>query len=132
MAHKTVELGVYSFGDTPRDASGHQTTTAQAIRNMLEAVHVAEQAGLNFFGFGEHHTRSQPLSSPTALINAAAASTNRIRLGTAVTVLSTDDPVRVYQQLATAAAIAPGRVELVSGLASSAGTFPRFDFDEQA
>src|SRR3546814_15966253 len=92
---------------------------------MRESVHDAGQPGLNFCGFGEHHTRSQPLSSPTALINAAAASTNRIRLGTAVTVLSTDDPDRVYQQLATAAAIAPGRVELVAGRGSSASTEER-------
>src|SRR4051812_39848293 len=83
-----LELGVYSFGNTPPTPGG---TTAQAIRNVLEAVHVAEQAGLDFFGFGEHHTTSMPLSSPTSLVNAAAGSTQRIGLGTTVTVLSTDD-----------------------------------------
>jgi alkanesulfonate monooxygenase SsuD/methylene tetrahydromethanopterin reductase-like flavin-dependent oxidoreductase (luciferase family) len=119
------ELGVYSFGNTP-DGS-----TAQAIRHVLEAVHVAEEVGLDFFGFGEDHTRSMPLSSPTALVNAAAGSTHDIKLGTTVTVLSTEEPIRVFQQLATAAAIAPGRIEAVAGRGSSAITFPIFDLDER-
>jgi alkanesulfonate monooxygenase SsuD/methylene tetrahydromethanopterin reductase-like flavin-dependent oxidoreductase (luciferase family) len=75
----TLDLGVYSFGNTPRTAGGG-TNTAQAIRDVLEAVHVAEQAGLDFFGFGEHHTASMPLSSPTSLVNAAAATTRRMRM----------------------------------------------------
>lgn len=127
----TLELGIYSFGNTPRTADGGYGTTAQAIRNVLEAVHLAEEVGLDFFGFGEHHTRSMPLSSPTSLVNAAAASTNTIKLGTTVTVLSTDEPIRVFQQLATAAAIAPGRIEAVAGRGSSAITFPIFDLDER-
>jgi alkanesulfonate monooxygenase SsuD/methylene tetrahydromethanopterin reductase-like flavin-dependent oxidoreductase (luciferase family) len=127
----TFELGVYSFGNTPRTADGGYGATAQTIRNVLEAVHLAEEVGLDFFGFGEHHTRSMPLSSPTALVNAAAASTQRIGLGTTVTVLSTDEPIRVFQQLATAAAIAPGRVEAVAGRGSSTITFPIFDLDER-
>ncbi|MGI5122091.1 LLM class flavin-dependent oxidoreductase [Marinactinospora thermotolerans] len=86
---------------------------------------------LDFFGVGEHHLRAMPLSSPTAVINAAAASTNRIKLSTAVTVLSTDDPIRVFQQLATASALAPGRIELVAGRGSSTITFPLFDYDER-
>jgi alkanesulfonate monooxygenase SsuD/methylene tetrahydromethanopterin reductase-like flavin-dependent oxidoreductase (luciferase family) len=124
----TLDLGVYSFGNTPRTTDGGYST-AEAIRNVLEAVHVAEQAGLDFFGFGEHHTASMPLSSPTSLVNAAAASTQRIGLGTTVTVLSTDDPVRVFEQMATAAAIAPGRIEIVAGRGSSDITFPLFDLD---
>ena len=125
----SFELGVYSFGNTPDTADGGYGTTAHAIRDVLEAVHVAEEAGLDFFGFGEHHTRSMPLSSPTALVNAAAASTHRIGLGTTVTVLSTDEPIRVFQQLATAAPIAPGRIEAVAGRGSSDITFPIFDLD---
>ena len=125
----SFELGVYSFGNTPRTADGSSGATAQAIRDVLEAVHVAEEAGLDFFGFGEHHTRSMPLSSPTALVNAAAASTHRIGLGTTATVLSTDEPIRVFQQLATAAAIAPGRIEAVAGRGSSEITFPIFDLE---
>lgn len=130
----SFELGVYTFGNTPRtghsDSGGGYGPTAQAIREALEAVHLAEEVGLDFFGFGEHHTASMPLSSPTSMVTAAAASTQRIKLGTTVTVLSTDDPVRVFQQLATASALAPGRVEAVAGRGSSSITFPLFDYDE--
>src|SRR4051794_3292174 len=128
---KQFELGVYTFGNTPRMADGGYGVTAQAIRDALEAVHVAEEVGLDFFGFGEHHTRSMPVSSPTSLVIAAAASTHRIKLGTTVSVLSTDEPIRVFQQLATAAAIAPGRIDAVAGRGSSAITFPIFDLDER-
>jgi alkanesulfonate monooxygenase SsuD/methylene tetrahydromethanopterin reductase-like flavin-dependent oxidoreductase (luciferase family) len=124
------ELGVYTFGNTPRTVGGGYGATAEAIRNVLQAVQLADEVGLDFFGFGEHHTRSMPLSSPTAMVNAAAASTTRIKLGTTVTVLSTDEPIRVFQQLATAAALAPGRIETVAGRGSSPITFPIFDFDE--
>jgi alkanesulfonate monooxygenase SsuD/methylene tetrahydromethanopterin reductase-like flavin-dependent oxidoreductase (luciferase family) len=86
--------------------------------------------GLDFFGVGEHHMQAMPLSSPTSVVNAAAATTHRIKLGTTVTVLSTDDPIRVLQQLATAASLAPGRIELVAGRGSSTITFPLFDHDE--
>jgi Luciferase-like monooxygenase/DoxX-like family len=108
----SLELGVYSFGNTPRTPGNGYGPTAQAVRDVLEPVKLAEDAGLDFFGFGEHHSRSMPLSSPTSLVTAAAASTGRIQLGTTVTVLSTDEPLRVFQQLATAAAIAPGRIEI--------------------
>src|SRR3954466_6868401 len=126
----SLELGVYSFGNTPRTPEGGYGATAQAIRNVLDAVKLAEDVGLDFFGFGEHHTASMPQSSPTSLVTAAAASTHRIRVGTTVTVLSTDEPIRVFQQLATAAAIAPGRIEAVAGRGSSAITFAIFDLDE--
>jgi alkanesulfonate monooxygenase SsuD/methylene tetrahydromethanopterin reductase-like flavin-dependent oxidoreductase (luciferase family) len=126
----TFELGVYTFGNTPRLADGRSGATAQAIRDVLEAVRLAEEVGLDFFGVGEHHTRSMPLSSPTAVVNAAAASTSRIKLGTTVTVLSTDDPIRVFEQLTTAASLAPGRIEAVAGRGSSSITFPLFDYDE--
>ena len=113
-ATSSFELGVYSFGNTPEVAGASGSPTAQAIRNALEAVRLAEEVGLDFFGLGEHHTPSMPLSAPTSLVNAAAASTSRIKLGTAVSVLSTDDPIRIYQQMATAAAIciAVGNVSL--------------------
>ena len=75
---KPFELGVYSFGNTPRTADGGYGTTAQAIRDVIEAVQLADEVGLDFFGFGEHHTGSVPVSSPTSLVNAAAASTGRI------------------------------------------------------
>ncbi|MFD0661386.1 LLM class flavin-dependent oxidoreductase [Thermocatellispora tengchongensis] len=103
----TFELGLYSFGNTPLLADGGRGPTAQAVRDVLEAIKLADEVGLDFFGVGEHHMRTMPLSSPTAVVNAAAASTSRIKLSTAVTVLSTDDPIRVFQQLATAASIRP-------------------------
>src|SRR3546814_4617750 len=127
----TLELGVYSFGNTPRNPDGGYGPTAAAVRAALEGARLAEDVGLDFVGFGEHHTASMPLSSPTSLVTAAAASTERIKLGTTVTVLSTDEPLRVFQQLATAAAIAPGRIETVAGRGSSAITFPLFDLDER-
>ena len=126
----SLELGVYTFGNTPRTADGGTGNTAQAIRDALEAARLADEVGLDFFGFGEHHTASMPLSSPTSMVNAAAAVTRRIKLGTTVTVLSTDEPLRIFEQLATAAAIAPGRIETVAGRGSSAITFPLFDYDE--
>lgn len=126
----SLELGIYSFGNTPRTQDGGYGPTGQAIRDLMEAVRLAEEVGLDFFGFGEHHTASMPVSSPTSLVAAAAASTQQIALGTTVTVLSTDDPVRVFQQLATADAIAPGRIEAVAGRGSSTITFPLFDADE--
>ena len=126
----TLELGVYTFGNTPRAADGGPGNTAQAIRDALEAARLADEVGLDFFGFGEHHTASMPLSSPTAMVNAAAVATRQIKLGTTVTVLSTDEPLRIFEQLATAAAIAPGRIETVAGRGSSAVTFGLFDYDE--
>src|SRR5215217_9030206 len=94
---KPFELGVYTFGNTPRTADGGYGPTAQAIRDALEAVHVAEEVGLDFFGFGEHHTRSMHVSSPAPLAIAAAAATKKLKLGTTVSVLSTDEPIRVFQ-----------------------------------
>ncbi|MGX1675572.1 LLM class flavin-dependent oxidoreductase [Streptomyces sp. NPDC055400] len=127
----TFELGVYSFGNTPRLADGSRGPTAQAVRDVLEAIKLADEVGLDYFGVGEHHMRTMPLASPTSVINAAAACTRQIKLGTAVTVLSTDDPIRVFQQLAIAASIAPGRIEAVAGRGSSTITFPLFDYDER-
>jgi alkanesulfonate monooxygenase SsuD/methylene tetrahydromethanopterin reductase-like flavin-dependent oxidoreductase (luciferase family) len=128
--NRKFELGIYTFGNTPRTENGIYSSTAQAIRNVLEAVKLAEEVGLDYFGFGEHHTASMPVSSPTSLVNAAAASTTRIKLGTTVSVLSTDEPIRVFQQLATAASIAPGRIDMVAGRGSSNITFNIFDLDE--
>ena len=131
QARRPFELGVYSFGNTPRTDDGNYGPTSEGIRNVLEAVRVADEVGLDAFGFGEHHTQSMPVSSPTSLVIAAAASTRRIKLGTAVSVLSTDDPIRVFQQLSTAAAIAPGRIDMVAGRGSSSITFPIFDQGER-
>jgi alkanesulfonate monooxygenase SsuD/methylene tetrahydromethanopterin reductase-like flavin-dependent oxidoreductase (luciferase family) len=107
-----MEIGVYSFGDTQRNPDGTLRSSAEAIRNRLEAIVLADAVGLDYFGVGEHHTLEMPASSPGSMISAAAAATTRITLGSSVSVLSTDDPVRVFQQFATASAISGGRVEI--------------------
>jgi alkanesulfonate monooxygenase SsuD/methylene tetrahydromethanopterin reductase-like flavin-dependent oxidoreductase (luciferase family) len=127
-----VELGIYTFGNTPRPPDGSWGAASHTIPNVFETAQQADSVGLNVFGFGEHHMRSMPVSSPTSLVIAAAASTKRIKLSTAVSVLSTDDPISVLQQLATASATASGRIEMVAGRGSWPISFPIFDQDEVA
>ncbi len=131
-----MELGVYSFGDVQKNAqTGELGSTADATRNLLEAIQLADETGLDYFGIGEHHTREMPASAATVILGAAAATTKNIKLGSAVTVLSTDDPVRVYQQFATLDAVSNGRAEITAGRGSSTESFPLFghslnDYDE--
>ncbi|WP_427134008.1 LLM class flavin-dependent oxidoreductase [Pseudarthrobacter sp. S9] len=125
-----MELGVYSFGDTQRNPEGSLRPTAEAIRNLHEAIVLADRAGLDYFGVGEHHTADMPASSPGAMVAAAAGSTKQIILGSSVSVLSTDDPVRVYQQFAIADAVSGGgRVEITAGRGSSAESYPLFGYE---
>jgi alkanesulfonate monooxygenase SsuD/methylene tetrahydromethanopterin reductase-like flavin-dependent oxidoreductase (luciferase family) len=124
-----VEVGVYSFGHRARRSDGSLVSTAQAIADLMEGVQLADEVGLDFFGFGEHHTLSMPVSAPVTLLAAAGAATRRIRLGSTVSVLGTDDPVRVYQQAATASAVSEGRVDLTVGRGSSIDSFPLFGYD---
>ena len=123
-----MELGVFSFGDVQRK-NGKLGPTRESVTNMLEAIRLADSVGLDVFGIGEHHTEYFPASSPATLIAAAAATTKNIRLPSAVTGLSTDDPVRVYQQFATADIISGGRVEIIAGRGSSTESFPLFGYD---
>ncbi|WP_299840862.1 LLM class flavin-dependent oxidoreductase [uncultured Paracoccus sp.] len=131
-----MELGVYSFGDVQRNPeTGELGSTAEAQRNLLEAIQLADQVGLDYFGIGEHHTREMPASAATVILGAAAATTKNILLGSAVTVLSTDDPVRVFQQFATLDALSNGRAEITAGRGSSTESFPLFghslnDYDD--
>ncbi len=131
-----MELGVYSFGDVQKNAqTGELGSTADATRNLLEAIQLADEVGLDYFGIGEHHTREMPASAATVILGAAATTTKNIKLGSAVTVLSTDDPVRVYQQFATLDAVSNGRAEITAGRGSSTESFPLFghslnDYDE--
>lgn len=124
-----MELGVFSFGDVQRDKKGNLGPTRESVTNMLEAIQLAEKVGLDVFGVGEHHTEYFPASSPATIISAAAALTSKIKLTSAVTVLSTDDPVRVYQQFATADIVSGGRVEIIAGRGSSTESFPLFGYD---
>jgi probable LLM family oxidoreductase len=125
-----MEFGIYSFGDVGTDpASGERTSPAQAITDLLERIRLAEQVGLDYFGIGEHHRAEYAVSSPSTILAAAAAVTSKIRLGSAVTVLSTEDPVRVYQQFASIDLISGGRAELVAGRGSFIESFPLFGAD---
>lgn len=131
-----MELGIYSFADVQRDPnSGALGSTADAMRNLREAIALADAVGLDYFGVGEHHTYEMPASAGAVILASAASITNRIRLGSAVTVLSTDNPVRVYQQFATLDALSNGRAEITAGRGSSTESFPLFgyslnDYDE--
>ncbi|MGO4690420.1 LLM class flavin-dependent oxidoreductase [Glaciibacter sp. 2TAF33] len=125
----TMEIGAYSFGDTQRNADGSLRSTAEAIRNLFDAIVLADDAGLDYFAVGEHHTLDMPASSPGAMISAAAGATRQITLGSGVSVISTDDPVRVFQQFATADAVSGGRVEITAGRGSSVESYPLFGYD---
>src|SRR5476651_644726 len=109
-----MEIGVFSFGDVQK-YNGKLGPTSEAITNLLEAIQVADKVGIDFFGVGEHHTEYFPASSPSTIIAAAEAITKHIKLGSAVSVLSTDDPVRIFQQFSIANIISHGRVEYIAG-----------------
>lgn len=124
-----MEIGAYSFGDTQLNPDGTQRETSEAIKNLFDAIVHADNVGLDYFGIGEHHTVSMPASSPGTIIAAAVAATKNIKLGSAASIISTDDPVRIYQQFATADAISGGgRVEITAGRGSSVETFPLFGY----
>ncbi len=129
MSTTHLELGLDTFGDVTRDAAGALLSDAQTIRNVVDQAVRADEVGLHFFGVGEHHRREFAVSSPEIVLAAAAARTSRIRLGTAVTVLSSDDPVRVYERFATLDAVSDGRAEIILGRGSFTESFPLFGFD---
>jgi probable LLM family oxidoreductase len=122
-------LGVDTFGDVPHDEHGELVSHAQAIRNLVAQGEQAEAVGLDYFGIGEHHTPDMPLSAADVVLGAIAARTEHIRLGSAVTVLSSDDPVRVFQRYATLDAVSNGRAEVILGRGSSIDSFPLFGYD---
>ncbi|MBB6099916.1 putative LLM family oxidoreductase [Deinobacterium chartae] len=121
------EIGIYTFGErTPDPASGQLVSAEQRIRDLLEEVELADQAGLDVFGLGEHHRPDYVVSNPAVVLGAAAARTRRIRLSSAVTVLGTDDPVRVFQAFSTLDLISGGRAEIMAGRGSFIESFPLF------
>jgi probable LLM family oxidoreductase len=125
-----MQLGVYSFGSIARNpVTGRIASSAESTRNLLEAIKVADESGLEYFGIGEHHTNEMPASAAATILAGAATITKRIRLASAVTVLSTEDPVRVYQQFSTLDAISNGRAEVTAGRGSSIESFPLFGYD---
>lgn len=124
-----MELGIGAFGDANHDpVTGRRISEAQAIRNLVEAIVLADQVGLGWFGVGEHHTPEFPGSAAAPILAAAAVQTSQIRLSSAVTVLSTDDPIRVYEQFSTVDAISSGRAEIIAGRGSSVESFPLFGY----
>jgi probable LLM family oxidoreductase len=122
-------LGLDTFGDLSGDKEGRPQSHAQTIRNVVEEGVLADQVGVDFFGIGEHHTDEFPMPAADVVLSAIAARTNRIRLGSAVTVLSSDDPVRVFQRYSTLNAISSGRAEVILGRGSSIESFPLFGYD---
>src|SRR3954466_15576425 len=104
-----LQLGIDTFGDVTRDADGAQLPQAQVLRNVVAEGVLADRVGLDFFGVGEHHRADFAVSAPEVVLAAIAGQTERIHLGSAVTVLSSDDPVRVYQRFATLDGVSNGR-----------------------
>ncbi|WP_295838936.1 LLM class flavin-dependent oxidoreductase [uncultured Microbacterium sp.] len=129
MDVRSLELGLDTFGDISRAPDGSLLSDAQTIRNVVDQAVLADEVGLSFFGVGEHHRKDFAVTSPEIVLAAAAARTKDIHLGTAVTVLSSDDPVRVYERFATLDAISNGRAEVILGRGSFIESFPLFGYD---
>lgn len=125
-----MEIGIYTFAETtPDSATGRTISAAQRLRNLIEEIKLAEQVGLEVFGVGEHHRPDFAVSAPTVVLAAAAEHTKNIRLTSAVTVLSSDDPVRVFQNFATLDLLSSGRAEIMAGRGSFIESFPLFGYD---
>lgn len=123
------EFGLDTFGDVTLDAAGTPLSQAQVLRDVVEEAVLAEEAGLDCFGVGEHHRKDFAVSAPEVMLAAIASKTRRMWLGSAVTVLSTDDPVRVFQRFSTLNAISSGRAEVILGRGSFTESYPLFGYD---
>jgi probable LLM family oxidoreductase len=124
-----MELGIYTFAETTRDPATGRTIGAQErLRDLLEEAELADQVGLDVYGVGEHHRPDFAVSAPAVVLAAAAARTKRIRLTSAVSVLSSDDPVRVFQEFATLDLLSGGRAEIMAGRGSFVESFPLFGY----
>jgi probable LLM family oxidoreductase len=127
-----MEIGVYTFAETtPDPETGRTVSAAQRLRDLMEEIELADQVGLDVFGVGEHHRPEYVVSSPAVVLAAAAERTRKIRLTSAVTVLSSDDPVRVFQDFATLDLLSGGRAEIMAGRGSFIESFPLFGYDLQ-
>ena len=125
-----MELGIYSFVElTPDPTTGSAISPAQRMQELLEEITLADEVGLDVFGIGEHHRPDYLSSSPATVLAAAASRTEQIRLTSAVSVLSSDDPVRVFQDFATLDLISGGRAEIMAGRGSFIESFPLFGYD---
>jgi probable LLM family oxidoreductase len=127
-----MELGIYSFAEaTPDPVTGRTISPEQRLANLLEEIELADQVGQDVFGVGEHHRPDYIVSTPAVVLAAAASRTSRIRLTSAVTVLSSDDPVRVFQEYSTLDLLSHGRAEIMAGRGSFIESFPLFGYDLQ-
>jgi probable LLM family oxidoreductase len=125
-----VELGIYTFGElTPDSATGRTISPEERVRNLIEEIELADQVGLEVFGVGEHHRSDFTVSAPAVVLAAGASRTSRIRLSSAVSVISSDDPVRVFQQFSTLDLLSGGRAEIMAGRGSFIESFPLFGYD---
>ncbi len=124
-----LEFGLDTFGDVTETAEGHTQTYAHVIRDVVEQAVLADHLGVDFFGVGEHHRDDFAVTSPEMVLAAIAGQTTRIRLGSAVTVMSSDDPVRVFERFATLDALSNGRAEVILGRGSFTESFPLFGYD---
>jgi probable LLM family oxidoreductase len=123
-----LELGLDTFGDITRDSDGRAKSHAQVIRDVVEEAVLADQLGIYFIGLGEHHRPDFAISSPDMVLAAIASQTTRIKLGSSVTVLGSDDPIRVYERFATLDAVSNGRAEVILGRGSFIESFPLFGY----
>ncbi|WP_280171673.1 LLM class flavin-dependent oxidoreductase [Agrobacterium pusense] len=123
-----IEFGLDTFGDVTVDNAGRPEHHAQVIRNVVEEAVLADQLGIDFFGVGEHHREDFAVSAPEVVLATIAGVTSRIKLGSAVTVLSSDDPIRVFQRFSTLDALSSGRAEVILGRGSFTESFPLFGF----
>ena len=129
-SHRPFELGIYSFAElTPDPLTGKSISPAERLRNLIETIELADQVGLDVFAVGEHHRPDFLASAPVVILAMAAARTQSIRLSSAVTVLSSDDPVRVFQDFATLDLLSNGRAEIMAGRGSFIESFPLFGYD---
>jgi probable LLM family oxidoreductase len=127
-----MELGLYTFADVGVDPeTGRAVGPAERLKNLIEEIELADQAGLDVFGVGEHHRADYAVSAPAVVLGAAAMRTKAIRLTSAVSVLSSDDPVRVFQNFATVDLLSGGRAEIMAGRGSFIESFPLFGYDLQ-
>ena len=125
-----MELGLYTFAElTPDPRTGRTVTPERRLHDLIEEIELADKVGLDVFGVGEHHRPDFAVSSPAVVLAAAAARTQRIRLTSAVSVLSSDDPVRVFQDFATLDLLSGGRAEIMAGRGSFIESFPLFGYD---
>lgn len=130
--HKKIEFGVMTFADmAPENKAGKGIKAHERIQHLLEEIKLADALDFDVFGVGEHHREDYSVSSPTTILAAAAAITKNIKLTSAVSVLSSDDPVRLYQQFATIDLLSGGRAEIMAGRGSFIESFPLFGYDLQ-